>query len=182
VLEMENDRLQEEVDKMSERHGALFEDSEEVEKSTESSSMIDLEQMKEVMAQQESKIDQLLSTIDSLEIEASQADKLKETLSSFTRTSKEMMSCIAILEEENERLQEEATHITEEPDAGDNTDTVAAAPAGGNEETDLLHSKISELEEEVIKKDVAFAQLQDEFSSMETEYLAMYEAMQNSGQ
>jgi len=178
VLEMENDRLQEEVDKMGERHGALFEDGndEQDDSEEESTSMIDLDQMKEVMAQQEAKIDQLLATIDSLEIEASQAEKLKETLSGFTRTSKEMMSCIAILEEENERLQEVASHIDE-----DQEDTAEAAPAASNdEETAELQSKVSELEEEIIKKDVAFAQLQDEFSSMEAEYLSMYEAMHNS--
>jgi len=178
VLEMENDRLQEEVDKMGERHGALFEDADnEKETAEESTSMIDLDQMKEVMAEQEAKIDQLLSTIDALEIEASQAEKLKETLNGFTRTSKEMMSCIAILEEENERLQEAASHETDEQPE----DTAEASPAVSNdEETAALQSKVSELEEEIIKKDVAFAQLQDEFSSMEGEYLSMYEAMHNS--
>jgi len=184
VLEMENDRLQEEVDKMGERHGALFEDDNDESKNTEeSSSMIDLDQMKEVMAEQEAKIDQLLSTIDSLEIEASQAEKLKETLNGFTRTSKEMMSCIAILEEENERLQEAASHETDEEseDVADVADVAEETPvATNNEETAELQSKVSELEEEIIKKDVAFAQLQDEFSSMEAEYLSMYEAMHNS--
>jgi len=175
VLEMENDRLQEEVDKMGERHTALFEEEEN--KEEENTSMIDLDQIKEVMAEQEAKINQLLETIDSLEIEASQAEKLKETLSGFTRTSKEMMSCITILEEENERLQEAASHVTDEQQEAD----VEVTPLVVNdEEMAELQSKVSELEEEIIKKDVAFAQLQDEFSSMETEYLAMYEAMHNS--
>lgn len=173
VLEMENDRLQEEVDKMGERHTALFEEDKE----EENTSMINLDQIKEVMAEQEAKINQLLETIDSLEIEASQAEKLKETLSGFTRTSKEMMSCITILEEENERLQEAASHVTDEQQEAD----VEVTPLVVNdEEMAELQSKVAELEEEIIKKDVAFAQLQDEFSSMETEYLAMYEAMHNS--
>jgi len=178
VLEMENDRLQEEVDKMGTRHGALFEEgSDEEDDSKDSTSMIDLDQMKEVMAEQEAKIDQLLSTIDSLEIEASQAEKLKETLNSFTRTSKEMMSCIAILEEENERLQEATAHESDEQPE-DTAETTAVI--SNDEEAAELQSKVSELEEELIKKDVAFAQLQDEFSSMEAEYLSMYEAMHNS--
>ena len=178
VLEMENDRLQEEVDKMGTRHDALFEEGDDEEDDSEdSTSMIDLDQMKEVMAEQEAKIDQLLSTIDSLEIEASQAEKLKETLSGFTRTSKEMMSCIAILEEENERLQEASAHETDIA----SEDVAEEAPiVANNEEAAELQSKVSELEEELIKKDVAFAQLQDEFSSMEAEYLSMYEAMHNS--
>jgi len=178
VLEMENDRLQEEVDKMGTRHGALFEEGDDEEDDSEdSTSMIDLDQMKEVMAEQEAKIDQLLSTIDSLEIEASQAEKLKETLSGFTRTSKEMMSCIAILEEENERLQEASAH---EADIASDDVADEAPTAANSEEATELQSKVSELEEELIKKDVAFAQLQDEFSSMEAEYLSMYEAMHNS--
>ena len=179
VLEMENDRLQEEVDKMEARHGALFEDGETEEadnEEEESTSMVDLDAMKEVVAQQEAKIDQLLSTIDSLEIEASQAEKLKETLSDFTRTSQEMMSCITILEEENERLQEEVAHTPHTEDESAEEESEAVAPSG-NEEVDSLQSKVSELEEELIKKDVAYAQLQDEFSSMESEYLSMYEAM-----
>ncbi len=177
VLEMENNRLQEEVDKMGSRHDALFEPNED-EEAEESTSMIDLDQMKEVMAEQEAKINQLIETIDSLEIEASQAEKLKETLSGFTRTSKEMMSCITILEEENERLQEVASHTSDGQQEAD----VETAPVSSDEETAALQSKVSALEEEIIKKDVSFAQLQDEFSSMETEYLAMYEAMHNSGQ
>jgi len=69
VLEMENNRLQEEVDKMGNRHDALFEPNED-EETEESTSMIDLDQMKEGMAEQEAKINQLIETIDSLEIEA----------------------------------------------------------------------------------------------------------------
>jgi len=166
VLEMENDRLQEEVDRMGERHSELFEENEDKDPATES--VIDLDQIKEVVAQQEAKIEHLVSTIESLEIEASQAERLKDTLKDFTRTSQEMMSCITILEEENERLQEAAHHDGEDSTEHDSENT---------EDLDAMDSKISSLEEELIKKDVAYAQLQDEFNSMETEYLAMYEAM-----
>lgn len=170
VLEMENNRLQEEVDKMDGRHDALFEETDNS-SSEESGSVIDLDQMKEVVEEQEAKIQQLIDTIESLEIDASQADKLKETLGDFTRSSKEMMSCICILEEENERLKSSS-----EAD-DDNTETTADSAAASSEDTAEIAGKISQLEEELIKKDVAYAQLQDEFSSMETEYLAMYEAM-----
>ena len=90
-----------------------------------------------------------------------------------------MMGCITILEEENERLLEAASQVTDEPQK-DEIEAETEAPAANNEETAALQSKISELEEEMIKKDVAFAQLQDEFSSMESEYLSMYEAMQST--
>ena len=167
VLEMENNRLQEEVDKIEARHDSLFTD--ESDNNTEASPTIDIDQMKEVVEQQESRIKQLIDSIESLEIEASQAEKLKETIGDFARTSQEMMSCITILEEENERLV--ASHEDEDSNTEDNSS------AGSGADTDNLKSEISSLEEELIKKDVAYAQLQDEFSSMETEYLAMYEAM-----
>lgn len=166
VLEMENIRLQEEVDKIENRHDALFEPSDD-ESNDNKESVTDLDKMKEIAAQQESKIQLLIETIESLEIEASQAERLKETLEGFTRTSQEMMSCITILEEENERLQE--TGHDEEPENND-------APTN-NQDDEAIKSKISSLEEELIKKDVAYARLQDEFSSMETEYLSMYETV-----
>lgn len=161
VLEMENDRLQSEIDQF-EAQGEIQDKTDE----DESDTGIDIGQMKETLEQQEARIQELLETIESLEIDASQADLLKQTLNDFTRSSQEMMSCITILEEENERLQETANHSDE-----------AEAVGSVENDTSELTSKISGLEEELIKKDVAYAQLQDEFSSMETEYLAMYEAM-----
>ena len=167
VLEMENNRLQEEVNKMDARHESLFEETPS-DKAAESDSLIDLEQMKEVVEQQENKIQKLIDTIESLEIDASQAEMLKETIGDFSRTSKEMMSCISILEEENERLKDSSE---------ENNSAEANTPSTDNEDIDKLKSTISNMEEEAIKKDVVFAKLQDEFSSMETDYLAMYEAM-----
>jgi len=107
-----------------------------------------------------------LINIENLEIDAAQADKLKETIGDFARTSKEMMSCITILEEENERLKDGEENASENSATSEGTEDVAA-----------LKQNINTLEEDLIKKDVAFAKLQDEFNSMETEYLAMYEAM-----
>ncbi|VAW59209.1 hypothetical protein MNBD_GAMMA08-369 [hydrothermal vent metagenome] len=169
VLEMENDRLQEEVNNIDARHNALFQEQEET---PESDSLIDLDQMKEVVEQQELKINQLIESIESLEIDAAQAERLKQTINDFSRTSKEMMSCIIILEEENERLQ---ASTTSEPVA--NTENEENTDTTDNEDPDATKAQIAGLEEELIKKDVAYAKLQGEFSSMETEYLAMYEAM-----
>ena len=85
------------------------------------------------------------------------------------------MSCITILEEENERLQDEVQTI--EDSLQHETDD-----SGDSQQLDELQTKINQLEEEVVKKDLALAQLQEEFSSMETEYLAMYDAMQENKQ
>jgi len=164
ILELENTRLQEEIDNMDQADEA--DDASTTEASPDKEPSVDLDQMKDVVNEQEAKIQQLIETIESLEIEASQAEKLKETMKDFTRTSQEMMSCITILEEENERLLE-AAHL----------DDAETEPTGSSDSEDqnTLKKQLSELEEELIKKDVAYAQLQDEFSSMETEYLSMYE-------
>ena len=170
VLEMENIRLQEEVDNIDSRHESLFEDGEK-DDSEDKDSLIDLDQIKGVVEQQENKIQSLIDTIEGLEIDAAQAEKLKETISDFARTSKDMMGCISILEEENDKLKSSAGESEGKTEASSTDEAV------DNVETDDLKSTISSLEEELIKKDVAFAKLQDEFSSMETEYLSMYEAM-----
>jgi len=171
VLEMENNRLQEEVDKIDTLNLAGNNDTQNAE--IDNDSVIDLEEMKGMVEEQKNKIKELITTIESLEISADDTEKLKGTINDFTRTSQEMMGCIAILEEENERLKadEETAEndVTEAIDDGEETST--------SDNTENLQNTINSLEEEVIKKDVAYAQLQDEFSSMETEYLAMYEAM-----
>lgn len=170
VLEMENDRLQEEVDKL---HAADNDSGAEDDKPSESSFSVDIDQIREISAKQEAKIQQLLETIESLEMDSTKSEQLTATINEFSHTSREMMSCITILEEENEHLLEEAQQIEAvNTDTSDNT---------SNFELEELKSKISSLEEEIIKKDVAFAKLQDEFDSMETEYLAMYEAMHGDG-
>lgn len=170
VLEMENNRLQEEVDNIDSRHDSLFE-GDEKDNAEDNESLIDLDQMKEVVEQQENKIQNLIDTIEGLEIDAAQAEKLKDTIGDFARTSKEMMSCISILEEENDRLKSSTDEDQSETEGTQEGSSVDSA------EADDLKSTVSKLEEEIIKKDVAFAKLQDEFSSMETEYLSMYEAM-----
>lgn len=157
VLEMENERLQKEVHELESQGAEGGEDSP------------DLGQMKEVMDKQAEQIEELQTTIDSLQLEAEQADKLRQTLSSFTRTSEEMMGCITILEEENEHLKEMLGHSGEHGESG-------------GKDADKLKSSIKQLEEEIIKKDVEYAKLQDEFTSMEKEYLAVYEALHGDKQ
>lgn len=172
ILELENTRLQDEIDNMDK---TATDEASTKDSSSDKEPSVDLDQMKDVVNEQEAKIQQLIDTIESLEIEASQADKLKETMKDFTRTSQEMMSCITILEEENERLLE-AAHLSDDGDAAENTADIDTGDINAGDQ-DALKKQLSELEEELIKKDVAYAQLQDEFSSMETEYLSMYEAL-----
>jgi hypothetical protein len=150
VLELENTRLQEELHKLEATN------TEKDEQKNDESATVDIQSMREMLKKQEEQIALLTSTIDDLMIDTEQAEKLKSTLRDFSHSSREMMSCITILEEENERL---------------------LASSEGSTETLDMKIQIKKLEEEVIKKDVAFARLQDEFSSMEKEYLAMYNAI-----
>ncbi len=172
ILEAENERLQEELQKI--KAGA----SENVESDNDNEVTVEISQIKEVVKQQKERIKQLQAIVESLEIDTGKAEALQTHLSAFTRSSEEMMSCITILEEENERLQDEVHTIEDslQDEAGEAGDT------DDSQKLNELQSKINQLEEEVVKKDLALAQLQEEFSSMETEYLSMYEAMQENNQ
>jgi hypothetical protein len=169
ILEAENERLQEEL------HNIQSQLPQDTESDDDTEVSIEISQIKEVVRKQKERIKQLQIIIESLEIDTDKAEELQSHLSAFTRSSEEMMSCITILEEENERLQDEV-HTIE-----DNLQHEADG-TGDSEKLNELQTKINELEDEVVKKDLALAQLQEEFSSMETEYLAMYEAMQESQQ
>ncbi len=166
VLEMENNRLQEEIDQLEAQAFATPTGDE-----PEATSNIDLDELKKSISDQEEKINELLRKIDELELSAEEAEQLKETVRNFTLTSKEMMQSIAQLEEENEALKSAM-----ESDGSIDANTGTSSSDSGD-----LSTTISELQEEIIKKDLAYAQLQDEFSSMESEYLAMYEAMHGDG-
>ena len=154
VLEMENNRLQEELHKLD----AKKTDSDV--SRTDENTKVDTQNMREMLKKQEQQISLLTSTIDELKLSTEQTEKIKSALNEFAHSSQEMIGCITILEDENARLQ--ATSHDAQAASGDES---------------LLKSQIRKLAEEAIKKDVAYAKLQDEFASMEKEYLAMYNAI-----
>lgn len=154
VLEMENNRLQEELHKLDAKNTGSDKSK------TDDNSKIDTQNMREMLKKQEQQITLLTNTIDELKLSTEQTEKIKSTLNEFAHSSQEMMGCITILEEENARLQ--ATSHDAQSASGDEP---------------LLKTQIKKLAEEAIKKDVAYAKLQDEFASMEKEYLAMYNAI-----
>lgn len=155
VLEMENNRLQEEMHKLEATN------AEKDAAATSDNSAVDMKSMREMLEKQEQKIALLTTTIDSLQIDAEQAEKLKSTLQEFAHSSREMMSCITILEEENERL-------------------LASSDGESPVNAEEIQQKIKKLQDEIIKRDVDYAKLQEEFASMEKEYLAMYNAMHSN--
>ncbi len=154
VLDLENQRLQEEIDKL-ENKGSV--------EDLASDSADNIALLKETMETQSQHIGDLNQTIAELKLSAEEAERLQSTITQFTQNSKEMMNCIATLEDENENLHDKIRHLEN-----------ATA-------SDELIEKVKSLEEEVIKKDVQYAQLQDEFSSMEHEYMAMYEKVHGDG-
>ncbi|MCW8909441.1 MAG: hypothetical protein OQK76_02355 [Gammaproteobacteria bacterium] len=171
ILETENDRLQGELSEFETKYNEMCDQlasgTSAISSSAEPLANENVEQLKSALEEQNGKISALTDTVDDLQLEAKQAEKLKATLKEFTQGSKEMMTCITILEEENERLLTRVDELEKDSPQTDDADATA------------LKQKTEELEQELIKKDVAYAKLQDEYVSMEKEYLSMYEAMHN---
>lgn len=162
VLEMENSRLQTEIEKLEQQ----VEIQSIVSMGDSTAISANVNRLKETLSSQELQITEMNNIMDALKLDATDADTLKTTVQSFTRGSKEMMGCITILEEENDNLHQKIEELKTqlEPNGSDSN-------LAGDEQT----QKISDLEKEIIKKDVAYAKLQDDFSSMEKEYMSMYE-------
>jgi len=166
ILEDENESLSKMVNELEENNGNSGEADNQQK---------NLGQMQEVLDKQEQKINDLLSAIDELQLSAEQTEKLKSTIQDFARSSQEMMGCITILEEENDSLQKTITDIESSTTETVTPDT-ASAPVS-DEQLSNLKSKIKSYEKEIIKKDVAYAKLQDELSTIEKEYQAIYEQL-----
>ena len=164
VLEMENDRLQSEIDKLEHQ----LETQSDLSPDDTTGLTSNMNQLKETLSGQEKQIDILNETIDSLKLNANESETLKSTIKSFARGSKEMMGCITILEEENDNLHGLIEDLKKQQHSTvTNNDT----------SSDELRVKVSTLEKEIIKKDVAYAKLQDDYSSMEKEYMSIYKQM-----
>lgn len=162
VLEMENERLQSEIDNLEHQ----IEGQTEISAGNSTAISDNMNQLKENLSSQEQQINILNETIDSLQLNTTETENLKTTLQSFTRGSKEMMGCITILEDENDNLHRQIEDLKSQQES-----TVTDSDASSDE----LSIKVKSLEKEIIKKDVAYAKLQDEYSSIEKEYMSMYE-------
>lgn len=162
VLELENQRLQDEIDKLEHQ----LEAQSEITAGDSAAISDNVNQLKQTLTNQEQQIDAMNQLMEELQLDADEADHLKSTISTITQGSKEMAGCITILEEENDNLHQKIEDLK-----------VQIRSDAVNEDAsseELIH-KIKTLEQEIIKKDVAFAKLQDEYTSMEKEYVSMYE-------
>ncbi|MFW2372665.1 MAG: hypothetical protein ACN4GM_06045 [Gammaproteobacteria bacterium] len=161
VLEMENSRLQSEIEKLE--HQVETQNMATVGDTTVITANVN--QLKETLSSQEQQITEMNNIMDALKLDADDAETLKTTVQSFTQGSKEMMGCITILEQENDNLHQKIEDLKTQLES---TNTEENIPG------DELTQKISALEKDIIKKDVAYAKLQDEYSSIEKEYMSMY--------
>jgi len=155
ILESENDRLQGELSEFEAKYNNMCDQlasgGADSSTNTENVANENVTQLKNTLEQQNDQISELSETVDSLQLEAEQAEKLKSTLEEFTRGSQEMTTCITILEEENDRLLDRVEEL-------ENT-----SPQENEADDNTLKQKAEELEQELIKKDVAYAKLQDEY-------------------
>jgi chromosome segregation ATPase len=142
----------------------------QVKQNTNPISLKSLRQMQDVLDKQERQISELIKTIGELHISTEQAKKLKSTITDFANSSREMMGCIILLEEKNDSLQ---NTISEFENSETDTDT--------KKELENLIATIKTHEKEIIKKDVAYAKLQDELTSIEKKYQTMYEQVHGEG-
>ncbi|MDH5766633.1 MAG: hypothetical protein OEZ38_11520 [Gammaproteobacteria bacterium] len=157
ILEAENERLQSELAE-TKNHKDSMRDPPTIEPASTTQEL-------------QENINELELTIETLKIEADQAEELHKVINNFTQNSHEMMGCIAVLEDKNKQLSNEIK-LLKNGSSSENTEQT-------NNIDSVLQQKINELEEALIKKDVDYARLQEDFLSMEKEYLNMYEAMQN---
>jgi hypothetical protein len=106
--------------------------------------------------------------------------KAKELLTQFAKENKELMSCIGTLEDENDALSSESKKLKTKlrskikalkiakAKAGKSSSPQASSGGGGND---------AELKEELSKKDNEIMKLQDEYASLEAQYLDVFQKL-----
>ena len=174
VLELENERLQAEIDELKALPASAVLEQEvklavQLSDSLESSGE-NIQELKGMVDEQAGQVHTLNELVEALEIEPHQTRELMHIFSEFTQGSLGMLNCVSQLERENKSLKSQVNSVLENNDTSSGDETVNENPS--QEET------IKALEQEIIKKDIAYAELQTQFETMEKEYLAMYEEMQ----
>ncbi|HEX5635471.1 MAG TPA: hypothetical protein VFY78_00160, partial [Gammaproteobacteria bacterium] len=139
----------------------------------------EVNRLKDIIYDQENTLSDLLKALKHAEAEHKGTENeefftaLHAQASNFERQLRDAKTCMDVLELENTRLQDELHKLDAiKPGASESSmDQNSTVDAQSTRES------IKKLEEEIIKKDVAYAKLQEEFTAMEKEYLAMYNAI-----
>jgi len=113
--------------------------------------------LKDIIFDQGNKINNLLKQLKNDSLSSGDDPELLQHLEELERSQKETAMCMEVLEMENNRLIEELDNIQLD---GDNSE---------------LTAKVSELEEIIQLKDQELGQLNKEFDSIQSEYMAVYE-------
>lgn len=113
--------------------------------------------LKDIIFEQGNKINNLLKQLKNDTLSSGDDPELLQHLEELERSQKETAMCMEVLEMENNRLIEELENIPQ--DVGDSE----------------LAAKVSELEKVIQLKDQELDKLNEEFDSIQSEYIAVYE-------
>lgn len=146
-----------------------------------------LKGLKSMVGEQQHTIAKLQNLIRALAPEASKAKELADAFATMQRANQELNGCVAVLEDENALLRSELEEIhamiaRQAADAGQ----TGAAPDGGSEapaqqqtaeaslseQNQELEMKLQELEALLEFKDAAIQELEKQYNSLESKYLA----------
>lgn len=159
IMDQENDRLQEKIDRREYRI-----DQVEAEKTE---SVTDLE---EQLDKQKRNITDLHNLVGDLQLETGKASQLQEKLDQFGLASRDMNMCIQVLEDENQFLQEQIAELLKTDEGGSVYDKV-----GEQKDPTELEAQIEALRAELIEKDKRVQAAEEKYTVMEQEYLTLYE-------
>ena len=107
--------------------------------------------------------------VESLQLEAEQAQSLRGKIEQLERASRDMTMCVETLEEENEFLREQVRallQLDQDQPVNRADGRVSDAPA---------QAELEKLQEEMRARDEKLKALEEQYAAMEQEYLTLYE-------
>ncbi len=183
VLEKENQRLKEAHDSQSSAGARI-----------EAMDPAQLTGLKSMLGDQQQTIQNLQTLLQQLAPEASKAKELEQAIANIERANQELDSCVAVLEDENAMLRAEleainaqleqqeleekaaeekaAAEIEDDPGIEIETDD-SGTELSEDDEKQQLEIKLEELEALVEFKDAAIEELEKQYSSLESKYMAI---------
>lgn len=164
IMQQENDRLQEKVDRKDYR-------LEQVE-AERNESVADLQ---EQVGKQKRSVSELQEMVNGLQLEAEKAEQVQAKLDQFNLASRDMNMCIQVLEEENEFLQEQIKTLLQADESSSVYDKVDE-----ENNSEALKQQIEDLKNQLQEKAEKIKEVEARYASMEKEYLTLYEETQTS--
>ncbi len=154
IMEQEYQRVQHQVERAGQ--GAAVDSND---------SVVQLQQLDK----QKRTITELHDMVESLQLEAEQAQSLRGKIEQLERASRDMTMCVETLEEENEFLREQVRallQLDQDQPVNRADGRVSDAPA---------QAELEKLQEEMRARDEKLKALEEQYAAMEQEYLTLYE-------